>query len=109
MQVSSNGILSFQEEFSNCCPPRDFPRFSVPLIAPFWHDINIIAGGNIYYRQTVDTELIDISRELLLTFNITPPNFAPTNLLVVTWERVAPFSSDVPLEMQVSLHKNISQ
>lgn len=104
MQVSSNGILSFREEFSDCCP-RDFPQFSVPLIALFWHDINIIAGGNIYYRQTADPELIDISRKLLLIFDITPPNYAPINLLIVTWERVAPFSDGAISEKQVCLHK----
>ena len=103
LQVSSNGILSFREEFSDCCP-QDFPLFSVPLIAPFWHDINTITGGNIYYRQTADPELIDISHKLLLTFNITPPSYVPINLLIVTWERVAPFSDDAVSENQVCPH-----
>ena len=94
--------MSFREEFSDCCP-RDFPLFSAPLIAPFWHNINIVAGGNIYYRQTTDPLLINISRELLLAFDITPPDYTPINLLIVTWERVAstPFLDGVLSEMQV--------
>ena len=103
-QVSSNGLLSFQEELSDCCP-RDFPLLSVPLIAPFWHNINILAGGNVYYRQTADPELITISCQLLQTFNITPPLYAPINLLIVTWERVVPFSDGALSELVCRPHK----
>ena len=96
IQVNSNGILSFKYEFTKCCPPRDFPLQSVPLIAPFWHDIDVIKGGDIYYRQTSDTKLINMVHDHLVTFGITPQQFIPEYLLIVTWDRVAPFSFLIP-------------
>ena len=90
MQISSNGLLSFQSEFDFCCPPRDFPRFSAPLIAPYWHDIDIRFEGSVYYRQTADPSLLARSRHYLT--GITPYDFIPTNILIVTWDRVPPFT-----------------
>lgn len=82
-------MISFQQSFTECCEPRDFPRGPPPLIAPFWHDVSTSNGGNIFYRQTADSQLLWMfqlaARMHSLTFN-------PNSIFIVTWDRVAPFS-----------------
>lgn len=82
VQVNTNGVISFRYPFTTCCGSRAFPRDS-PLIAPFWHDVNTANGGEIYYRQTSDPELLTF---FLGVF----PDFQPTLLFIATWNRVAP-------------------
>ena len=81
-------MISFQQNFTQCCEPRDFPRGPPPLIAPFWHDVSTINGGNIFYRQTSDSELLLNFRFYASVFSVT---FNPNSILVVTWDQVAPF------------------
>ena len=101
MQISSNGLLSFQSGFDFCCPPRDFPLVSAPLIAPYWHDIDIRFEGSVYYRQTADPSLLALSRHYLAGHGITPYNFIPINLLIVTWDRVPPFTGIPVRDLEV--------
>lgn len=53
------------------------------LIAPFWHDVNTLNGGEIYYRQETDQELLEI-------FDLLAHDFQPTLLFIATWDHVAP-------------------
>ena len=96
LQVSSNGILSFDEQFSEYASqlfPLYFESRSVPIIAPFWTDINIEDGGSIYYRQTTEADLIRRAQNLTRRgFPQTAQDFTPTHLFIATWDRVAPFS-----------------
>ena len=82
-------MISFQQSHTVCCEPRDFPRGPPPLIAPFWHDVDTISGGNIFYRQTSDPQLL---LEFRLAARIHSFTFNPDSIFVVTWDRVAPFT-----------------
>ena len=88
-QVNSNGVLSFVQGFTVCCPPRDFPRGPPPLIAPFWHDFNPRNGGTISYRMTDDFQLRQLVHVSIQNFVM--DDFFPTILVVATWDHVAPF------------------
>lgn len=82
-------MISFQQSFTQCCEPRDFPRGPPPLIVPFWHDASTINGGNIFYRQTSDPQLLSKFHLYARMYSVT---FNPASILVVTWDRVAPFT-----------------
>ena len=60
----------------------------MPLIAPFWHDVNTVNGGEIYYRQETDSEL-------LASFDLLAQDFRPKLLFIATWDRVAPAASTI--------------
>ena len=91
VQVNTNGDLSFGSSYTST-GPQTFPTFSPPLIAPFFHDIDIRNGGTIYYRQTSDPmDIISVITTLQILPNLLI--FTPTSLFIATWDRVAPFSS----------------
>ena len=91
--MNDNGVLSFGRPFTSCCEPRTFPtRNSPPLVAPFWHDVNVQNGGSISYRLTSDPELLS-QVSLFLTQTTGDDTFFPTQIFFATWYNVAPFSS----------------
>ena len=60
MQVNSNGVVSFGNRGFIDYRARSFPFQSPPLIAPFWDDFNPRRGGMIYYRETNDTDQLEL-------------------------------------------------
>ena len=60
------------------------------LIAPFWDDIYTELSGSIYHRFSSDQSLLlEVGRNVSDAFNTT---FAPTQLFIATWDRVAAIS-----------------
>ena len=96
--MSTNGLLSFRNQFVDFSR-RSFDSQSIPnnipIIAPFWDDVNIRRFGNIFYRQSNDNASLDFATYLInyhrdnATFN-----FQPTNVFIATWARVAMFGGD---------------
>ena len=94
--MNSNGILSFNTPFTSCCPPRDFPMVSPPLIAPFWLDFDLTGTNEsgIYYRQTNDSIYLEFIHTLLMNASIGGlVNFLPTQLFIATWDKVPQYQS----------------
>ena len=83
--------MSFGSTYTDA-GPQTFPTNSSPLIAPFYHDVDVTSGGAIYYRQTSDP--MDIA-SVATTLQNLPVflTFTPTLLFIATWDRVAPFRS----------------
>ena len=99
-------MISFEQNFTLCCEPRDFPRGPPPLIAPFWHDATTINGGNIFYRQTFDSKLLITFQFYTTMYSST---FNPDSILVVTWDEVAPFNDTDEVLPLVHNFSNLDQ
>ena len=92
LQVNSNGVLSFNQSFTNCCGRRRFSTFSAPLVAPFWHDFNPRVAGIISYRQTSNTSQLNTVHQLFTTLDTGElRDFSPTHLFVATWDQVSEY------------------
>ena len=90
-QVNTNGILSFQSAFT-FATIRMFPLLAnISLIAPFWGDVDITRFGNIFYRETSNTTLLQRAQDQLQGLFLSSGNFTPTTLFIATWDRVAEF------------------
>ncbi len=76
--INSNGVISFGAAQTGYWPA--LASTSTPLLAPFWADININSGGEIYW-------------------DIDPANGAIT----ITWDGVAPYSGSGTNSFQVVL------
>ena len=51
IRVNINGALSFVKGV-NSFTPSDFPLpMSTPIIAPYWADVHLTLGGDLYWRQ----------------------------------------------------------
>ena len=93
--MNSNGILSVGGEKFLFYRPSRFPLVSPPLIAPFWTDFNPSAGGNIYYRQTNDSDLLQAVESVVQDSDNEDLNsFSPTHLFIATWDEVPPFGQN---------------
>ena len=64
---------------------------NVPVIAPFWDNVDIERLGNISYRETSDTPLLKKARDQLQELFPSAGSFTPTTLFIATWDRVAEF------------------
>ena len=83
-QIYTNGYLSFNYWY---WIPQRLSLSDVPLIAPFW--VRFLSTGNIFYRQTNDTILLQRARDQLQELFPSSGKFTPTTLFIATWDRVA--------------------
>ena len=104
-QVNTNGIISFQLPFTEYTPQRFPLNNHIPLIAPFWDDVDIRRSGNIFFRQTSNATLLQRARDQLQLFS-SSGNFTPTMLFIATWDRVPPYFGGSE-ELQVSAYNLI--
>ena len=80
--------------------PKPLSVSSNPLIAPFFHDINTVRGGDIYYRLSNNVStLTDVKNYLASLYSMDDPNnpiawnFSPSSVFICTWDQVASFES----------------
>ena len=95
--MNTNGLLSFNSS-NPFTRSRDFPFNSPPLIAPYFHDVDLNNGGTIFYRQTTDHNLVsgvDLLSAVGTLVNLLTDlsDFNPSLLFIATWYQVAPFQS----------------
>ena len=64
---------------------------NVPLIAPFWDNVDIERLGNISYRETSDPTLLQKANAQLQELFPSASSFTATTLFIATWDRVAEF------------------
>ena len=85
IQVSSNGILSFRDEFTEFRVSA-FPIDSVPLIAPLWGDYDFRQRGSISFRVASDEATLSrVTR--IVNFS----DFSPTLCVIITWNDASIF------------------
>ena len=89
LQVSTNGVVSFGDPFTNPSS-SPFPLSTNDiLIAPFWDDSNVESGGQVLFRlsdnQTLLKQVGSIINDRL------EYDFTPTMLFIVTWNRIPEF------------------
>ena len=92
--MNSNGVLSFGDPFAAySAVPFPLPFRSDVLIAPFWEDVDITVGGQIYYRYSTDLILFDRVRTSV-SDAFPSSTFNPGLLFIATWDRVNQFGGD---------------
>ena len=90
-QVSDNGIISFLDAFNNRNPLL-LPRAGFLFVTPYWADVDLIATGDVFYRQTNDSALLARSNREIQEAFPSSQNIAITNLFIVTWYGVGYYS-----------------
>ena len=85
-QVNSNGVISFRNPFFDLFINR-FPLLTNDvLIAAFWDGVNTFFGGQVFFRQTNDENLLtQVASTVESAFMV---DFSPTLLFIVTWDGV---------------------
>ena len=87
LQIGDNGIISFNYPY-NSRTPASLPLYWYSFIAPYWADVDIRGTGEVFYRQSTNSNLLarasrEIENGLALTQSI-----EIEHLLIVTWNAV---------------------
>jgi len=94
LQVNTNGVISFLVQVSQYTPdtfPLDGNR---RLVAPFWADVDTRKGGDVFYRETTDPNLLQQATNHVTATYVGHQNFRATWLFIATWNEVAFFGAD---------------
>jgi len=86
-QVSTNGLISFNDSYTQGRTTK-IPAENDVIIAPYWTDLDITDGGNVFFKETTQPELLDyISTEVK---SVAPSftHFEAHWALIVTWVNV---------------------
>ena len=103
-QINTNGVLSFQSPFiQSVSQGFSLSEVNDTLIVPFWDNLGIGRSGNIFYRVTNDTTLLQRARDQLQELFPSSGSFIPTTLFIATWDRVAGYEGAT----QVSTYKTV--
>ena len=88
--------------------PSPFPLGSNRrLIAPYWTDIDTGNGGDIWYRESTNSTLLQrVSQEIRGVF-AEQYKFQASWLFIATWDNVAFYGADAIGKIKVKENKNI--
>ena len=106
MQVATNGVVSFQSEFTEFLISA-FPTATVPVIAPLWADFDFRSAGSVYYRVTRDSATTARARDLVIEANPEFSGFSPSFCVVVTWSQANLFSNNITVSVMCMLIYNM--
>ncbi|XP_076436246.1 sushi domain-containing protein 2-like [Babylonia areolata] len=90
--VNNNGVITFLKELKTY-RPADFPLDEAPLnetplIAPYWADVDVNVGGQVYYRQTQDPAILERASKDVHMYSPAYHKFRATWVFIATWDRV---------------------
>ena len=89
MQVNTNGVISFLVQVSQFTPDAFPLGDNRRLVAAFWADVDTRIGGDVFYRETTDPNILQkATNDVTVTF-VDQRKFKATWLLIVTWYDVA--------------------
>lgn len=93
--MNNNGIISFglpESAFNPQAFPLPTRLSAIPLIAPYWADVDTRGTGRVWFRETNKPELLSRARDDILRRDplIFPQvnRFDPSSLLIATWDHV---------------------
>ncbi|XP_074786481.1 alpha-tectorin-like [Athene noctua] len=93
LYVNNNGVISFDSQVSEYTPDPFPLADGRPFVTPYWADVNNVAGGDVFYRETTDPTLL-----ALLTKNINQyfpdVSYTATWAFVATWDHVAYYGTE---------------
>ncbi|NXF40874.1 TECTA protein, partial [Nyctibius bracteatus] len=94
LYVNNNGVVSFGAGVPEFTPqPFPLPGHR-PFVAPYWADVDTTLGGDVFYRQSQEPELLArLARDLAPAVIPPEPAPQPTWAFVATWYRVSYFGA----------------
>lgn len=86
LQVSINGALTWGSAPGESAVT---PMQDVKLIAPYFGDVDATYGGNVFYRSTNDSALLErVSAIITANFDGLSEGLPLSSLFIATWHRI---------------------
>ncbi|XP_063425357.1 protein mesh-like [Mytilus trossulus] len=93
LYVNTNGAISFDEELSTYTPSAFPLSGNKKIVSPYWCDIDTNNGGDVWYYETNDRDvLFNATDDIQKTFP-EQKNFRAAWVFVATWDNVAFFGA----------------
>ena len=80
-------MISFKKPL-NLFTLASFPVDNEDVIAPYWTDIDITDTGNVFFRESVEDEMLDKISNEIRTANVKLANYKAHWAFIVTWDHV---------------------
>ncbi len=95
IQVATNGLVSFEYGFTSWVPktlPLTGSQEGAVIISPFWTDIDLRRGGNIWFQESRDPELLEMAKQdIQKVLGGASVNLIVDWLFIATWKDVVWF------------------
>lgn len=91
--VSINGVISFLSDAANYL--NYALPLSIPMIAPFYADIDTRITGKVYYRQTTNPDQLNLANGYISSVFTSGLNFQANSLFIATWVDVGPYRNNL--------------
>ena len=86
--MNTNGVISFRYPFTSSFTTSLPLSGTYQIIAPYWADVDTRGTGQIFYRQSIDPDLLArASSEIQAAYPLSQ-NVTVTNLFITTWDAV---------------------
>ena len=96
-QANTNGFLSFGNPPEDSFIPVKFPLpGGVPIVAPFWADVDSRGTGEIWVRNsTADTVAFEKIKGFVANAFTDIPEFMASEVIIQTWDRVGYYNKNI--------------
>jgi hypothetical protein len=95
LYVNTNGLVTFDSPVT-AYVPNAFQLKNITGVAPFWADIDNTVGGEIYYREVTENNILNqIAVDIRQAFPVFV-YFRPIWAFIATWDEVALYDSSNP-------------
>lgn len=89
IQVNTNGAISFLRTL-NTFTPLPFPLSDGRrIVAPFWADVDIRNGGDVFYRETTNSTILQRATDDVRVYVPSQIRFSAAWVFIATWDNVA--------------------
>ena len=96
MYINTDGGITFKGPYTDFDAEIDFPieDNEKPMIAVYWADAKTHLGGDIYYRQTTDQDILDLATQQIHSKSgCAYSQFTAAWAYIVTWDQIAFFGA----------------
>ncbi|XP_052090917.1 sushi domain-containing protein 2-like [Mytilus californianus] len=87
--VNTNGAISFDETLSTYTPSAFPLNGNKKIVAPFWCDIDTTNGGDVWYYETNNQDVLFKATDDIQKIFPEQTNFRAAWVFVATWDHVA--------------------
>ncbi|CAC5386536.1 Sushi, nidogen and EGF-like domain-containing protein 1,Alpha-tectorin [Mytilus coruscus] len=89
LYVNTNGAISFDETLSTYTPSAFPLNGNKKIVAPYWCDIDTTKGGDVWYYETNNQDLLFKATDDIRQIFPEQKNFHAAWVFVATWDHVA--------------------
>uniref|UniRef100_A0A8C5PVW9 Sushi, nidogen and EGF like domains 1 n=1 Tax=Leptobrachium leishanense TaxID=445787 RepID=A0A8C5PVW9_9ANUR len=94
LYVNNNGVVSFLREVSQFTPVAFPISGDRRVVAAFWADVDNRRGGEVFYRETEDSKILQRATRDVHAYFPELSDFNATWVFIATWHRVTFYGGD---------------